>query len=120
MNHTSEEIRRCLSLFTRYSLRYPIFNAVTMVSCVSLDGTAIELEIEATVPDRYSGKPIHVRFVKDVAIASLLVMRDPDRAVEHIIRSALIEMMTHEMDEMLERDRQQVRNPHVRDAITNP
>lgn len=112
------ELRKPLEFARKFRLRHPLYGAVRMEWSPREDG--LHLRIFGKVPDRDTGRPVEIL---QVGMISRYVVTDycvEEKQlvdmIDRFVRTSLRDAVLHEIDEMLEFDGKQIRDPHAAKA----
>lgn len=108
-------VMRHLREFESITLRHKLFDTITMHFNISMDGYAIEMHIDARVPDRETGQmtPLHAQYAWTVSELEHQRGRNGMDFKLHIVRFELRKFLEHELDEMLCYNGKQLKDPHL-------
>ena len=112
-----EVVLRHLREFERISLRHKLFDNISVHFNISMDGHAIEMHIDAQVPDRATGNktPLHAQHAWSVSELEYQRARNSMDFKLYVVRHHLRKFLEHELDEMLCLDGAQLKDPHAPD-----
>lgn len=106
-------LARILALYS-----FNTFPIQSTLNVIVEEAHIVEVHFTLTVPDRVSGKWINVSTDRTIDSRQFLGMEGAQvrSRLDALMRAFILDMITHEVDEHLQFDGMQVRDPHKDDA----